>query len=223
MSEQLTQIQRRRTFAIISHPDAGKTTITEKLLLFGGAIQLAGSVKGRKAARHATSDWMEMEKERGISVTTSVMQFEHNNCILNLLDTPGHADFSEDTYRTLTAVDSALMVIDVAKGVEERTINLMEVCRLRTTPILTFINKLDREGRDPIDLLDEVEDVLKIKCAPMTWPIGMGKRFKGVYHLYKNEVQLFSAQHGGKIAESKTIKGLDNPLLDELLGEQAAE
>ena len=223
MSEQLTQMQRRRTFAIISHPDAGKTTITEKLLLFGGAIQLAGSVKGRKAARHATSDWMAMEKERGISVTTSVMQFEHNQCILNLLDTPGHADFSEDTYRTLTAVDSALMVIDVAKGVEERTINLMEVCRLRTTPILTFINKLDREGRDPIDLLDEVEDVLKIKCAPMTWPIGMGKRFKGVYHLYKNEVQLFSAQHGGKIAESKTIKGLDNVLLDELLGEQAAE
>ncbi|MCK5871935.1 MAG: peptide chain release factor 3 [Methylococcales bacterium] len=223
MSEQLTQIQRRRTFAIISHPDAGKTTITEKLLLFGGAIQLAGSVKGRKAARHATSDWMAMEKERGISVTTSVMQFEHNNCILNLLDTPGHADFSEDTYRTLTAVDSALMVIDVAKGVEERTINLMEVCRLRTTPILTFINKMDREGRDPIDLLDEVEAVLKIKCAPMTWPIGMGKRFKGVYHLYKNEVQIFSAQHGGKIAESKIIKGLDNPLLDELLGEQADE
>ncbi|MCK5898495.1 MAG: peptide chain release factor 3 [Methylococcales bacterium] len=223
MSEQLTQMQRRRTFAIISHPDAGKTTITEKLLLFGGAIQLAGSVKGRKAARHATSDWMAMEKERGISVTTSVMQFEHNNCILNLLDTPGHADFSEDTYRTLTAVDSALMVIDVAKGVEERTINLMEVCRLRTTPILTFINKLDREGKDPIDLLDEVEDILKIQCAPMTWPIGMGKRFKGVYHLYKNEVQIFSAQHGGKIAESKTIKGLDNPLLDELLGEQADE
>ena len=223
MPEQLIQMQRRRTFAIISHPDAGKTTITEKLLLFGGAIQLAGSVKGRKAARHATSDWMEMEKQRGISVTTSVMQFDHNDCILNLLDTPGHADFSEDTYRTLTAVDSALMVIDVAKGVEERTINLMEVCRLRTTPILTFINKLDREGREPIDLLDEVESVLKINCAPMTWPIGMGKRFKGVYHLYKDEVQLFSAQHGGKIAESQIIKGLDNPQLDELLGLQAEE
>jgi len=223
MSEQLTELKRRRTFAIISHPDAGKTTLTEKLLLFGGAIQLAGSVKGRKAARHATSDWMEMEKERGISVTTSVMQFEHNNAIINLLDTPGHEDFSEDTYRTLTAVDSALMVIDVAKGVEERTINLMEVCRLRTTPILTFINKLDREGREPIELLDEVESVLKIQCAPMTWPIGMGKRFKGVYHMYKDEIHLFSAQHGGKIAEAEIIKGLHNPKLDELLDDQAQE
>jgi peptide chain release factor 3 len=223
LSEIIIETNRRRTFAIISHPDAGKTTITEKLLLFGGAIQLAGSVKGRKAARHATSDWMEMEKERGISVTTSVMQFEHNGCIVNLLDTPGHEDFSEDTYRTLTAVDSALMVIDVAKGVEARTINLMEVCRLRDTPILTFINKLDREGKEPIELLDEVEDVLKIQCAPMTWPIGMGKRFKGVYHLYKDEIHLFSAQHGGKIAEAEIIKGLNNPKLDELLGDQADE
>ncbi|MDD5275483.1 MAG: peptide chain release factor 3 [Methylovulum sp.] len=223
MSEQLSELKRRRTFAIISHPDAGKTTLTEKLLLFGGAIQLAGSVKGRKAARHATSDWMAMEKERGISVTTSVMQFEHNDAIINLLDTPGHEDFSEDTYRTLTAVDSALMVIDVAKGVEERTINLMEVCRLRTTPILTFINKLDREGREPIELLDEVENVLKIQCAPMTWPIGMGKRFKGVYHMYKDEIHLFSAQHGGKIAQAEIIKGLDNPKLDELLNDQAQE
>jgi len=223
MSEFLAELKRRRTFAIISHPDAGKTTLTEKLLLFGGAIQLAGSVKGRKAARHATSDWMEMEKERGISVTTSVMQFEHNNAIINLLDTPGHEDFSEDTYRTLTAVDSALMVIDVAKGVEERTINLMEVCRLRDTPILTFINKLDREGREPIELLDEVENVLKIQCAPMTWPIGMGKRFKGVYHLYKDEIHLFSAQHGGRIAQAEVIKGLDNTKLDELLADQAQE
>jgi peptide chain release factor 3 len=223
MSAQLSEMQRRRTFAIISHPDAGKTTITEKLLLFGGAIQLAGSVKGRKAARHATSDWMEMEKERGISVTTSVMQFDHNDCILNLLDTPGHEDFSEDTYRTLTAVDSALMVIDVAKGVEDRTIKLMEVCRLRTTPIITFINKLDREGREPIELMDEVESVLKINCAPMTWPIGMGKRFKGVYHLYKDEILLFSAHHGGKIAEAEIIKGLDNPRLDEILKLQAEE
>ncbi len=220
---QIKETERRRTFAIISHPDAGKTTITEKLLLFGGAIQLAGSVKGRKAARHATSDWMEMEKERGISVTTSVMQFEHNECIINLLDTPGHEDFSEDTYRTLTAVDSALMVIDVAKGVEDRTIKLMEVCRLRTTPILTFINKLDREGREPIELLDEVENVLNIQCAPMTWPIGMGKRFKGVFHLYKNEIHLFSAQHGGKIAAAEVIQGLDNPKLDQLLGQQAQE
>ncbi len=218
-----TEIKKRRTFAIISHPDAGKTTITEKLLLFGGAIQLAGSVKGRKAARHATSDWMAMEKERGISVTTSVMQFEHKNSIINLLDTPGHADFSEDTYRTLTAVDSALMVIDIAKGVEDRTISLMEVCRLRTTPILTFINKLDREGRDPIELLDEVENVLNIQCAPMTWPIGMGKRFKGVYHLYKDEIHLFSAQHGGKIAVGEVIKGLNNPKLDALLGLQVEE
>lgn len=223
MSQIFSEISRRRTFAIISHPDAGKTTITEKLLLFGGAIQLAGSVKGRKASRHATSDWMEMEKERGISVTTSVMQFEHKNAIINLLDTPGHEDFSEDTYRTLTAVDSALMVIDVAKGVEERTINLMEVCRLRTTPILTFINKLDREGREPIELMDEVEDVLKIKCAPMTWPIGMGKRFKGVYHLYKDEIHLFSAQHGGRIAEAEIIKGLNNSKLDALLDDQAQE
>ena len=223
MSEQLSELQRRRTFAIISHPDAGKTTLTEKLLLFGGAIQLAGSVKGRKAARHATSDWMEMEKQRGISVTTSVMQFEHNDCVINLLDTPGHEDFSEDTYRTLTAVDSALMVIDVAKGVEARTIKLMDVCRLRDTPILTFINKLDREGRDPIELLDEVESVLKIACAPMTWPIGMGKRFKGVYHLYRDAVQLFSANHGGRIAEGDLIEGLYNVRLDELLGDQADE
>ena len=223
MSEQLSELQRRRTFAIISHPDAGKTTLTEKLLLFGGAIQLAGSVKGRKAARHATSDWMEMEKQRGISVTTSVMQFEHNDCVINLLDTPGHEDFSEDTYRTLTAVDSALMVIDVAKGVEARTIKLMDVCRLRDTPILTFINKLDREGRDPIELLDEVESVLKIACAPMTWPIGMGKRFKGVYHLYREAVQLFSANHGGRIAEGDLIEGLYNVRLDELLGDQADE
>ncbi len=223
MSETLSEIQRRRTFAIISHPDAGKTTLTEKLLLFGGAIQLAGSVKGRKAARHATSDWMEMEKQRGISVTTSVMQFEHKGRVVNLLDTPGHEDFSEDTYRTLTAVDSALMVIDVAKGVEERTIKLMDVCRLRDTPILSFINKLDREGKEPIELLDEIEDILKIECAPMTWPIGMGKRFKGVYHLYQDAIHLFSAQHGGKIAKGEVIEGLDNPKLDDLIGDQAGE
>ena len=223
MTELQTELERRRTFAIISHPDAGKTTLTEKLLLFGGAIQLAGSVKGRKAARHATSDWMEMEKQRGISVTTSVMQFEHRGKIFNLLDTPGHEDFSEDTYRTLTAVDSALMVIDSAKGVEERTIKLMEVCRLRDTPILTFVNKLDREGREPIELLDEVERILKIQCAPMTWPIGMGKRFKGVYHLYRNAVQLFSPSHGDRIIEGEMIEGLDNPRLDEILGDQADE
>ena len=213
----------RRTFAIISHPDAGKTTITEKLLLFGRAIQLAGTVKGRKAARHATSDWMELEKQRGISVTSSVMQFPYNDRVVNLLDTPGHEDFSEDTYRTLTAVDSALMVIDVAKGVEERTIKLMEVCRLRDTPIMTFINKLDREGQEPIDLLDEIEDVLSIQCAPITWPIGMGKRLKGVYHIVNDSVRLFSPSHGDKISDGELIEGLDNPRLDELLGDMAAE
>ncbi len=214
---------KRRTFAIISHPDAGKTTLTEKLLLFGGAIQLAGTVKGRKAARHATSDWMELEKQRGISVTSSVMQFPYKGKVMNLLDTPGHEDFSEDTYRTLTAVDSALMVIDVAKGVEERTIKLMEVCRLRDTPILTFINKLDREGRDPIELLDEVEDVLKIQCAPITWPIGMGKRLKGVIDLRDETVHLYDPQHGGRIAEGEKIQGLDNPRLDDVLGDLAQE
>lgn len=173
----------RRTFAIISHPDAGKTTLTEKLLLFGGAIQLAGTVKGRKASRHATSDWMELEKQRGISVTTSVMQFVYNDSVVNLLDTPGHEDFSEDTYRTLTAVDSALMVIDGAKGVEERTLKLFDVCRLRKTPVITFVNKLDRYSKSPIELLDEIENTLNIKCAPITWPIGMGKEFKGVFYL----------------------------------------
>ncbi|MDH5736300.1 MAG: peptide chain release factor 3, partial [Gammaproteobacteria bacterium] len=223
MSDYLQQMQRRRTFAIISHPDAGKTTLTEKLLLFGGAIQMAGTVKGRKAARHATSDWMELEKQRGISVTSSVMQFPHNDCIINLLDTPGHADFSEDTYRTLTAVDSALMVIDAAKGVEERTIKLMDVCRLRDTPIITFVNKMDREAREPIELLDEVENILNIQCAPMTWPIGMGKGFKGVFHLYNDSVHFFSATHGGKIQAGEVIQGLDNPALDEKLGHLAQE
>jgi len=224
MSELLSQLKRRRTFAIISHPDAGKTTLTEKLLLYGGAIQMAGTVKSRKAARHATSDWMAMEKERGISVTSSVMQFPYgDDTVINLLDTPGHEDFSEDTYRTLTAVDSALMVIDVAKGVEARTIKLMEVCRLRTTPILTFINKLDREGKEPIELLDEVEEILNIKCAPVTWPIGMGKRFKGVFDLRTETTHLYSATHGGKIQEGEVITGLDNPRLDELVGDQADE
>jgi len=223
MSQQNDQTSRRRTFAIISHPDAGKTTLTEKLLLFGGAIQLAGSVKGRKAARHATSDWMEMEKERGISVTSSVMQFPYRERIVNLLDTPGHADFSEDTYRVLTAVDSALMVIDGAKGVEERTIKLMDVCRLRDTPIYTFVNKFDRESRDPMELMDEVEDILKIRCAPVTWPIGMGKNFRGVYHLVNDNTYLFDPHHEGKIKEGETIEGLDNPRLDEVLGADEAE
>jgi peptide chain release factor 3 len=223
MSQLVEQLQRRRTFAIISHPDAGKTTLTEKLLLFGGAIQMAGTVKARKAARHATSDWMELEKERGISVTSSVMQFPYGDAVVNLLDTPGHEDFSEDTYRTLTAVDSALMVIDAAKGVEERTIKLMDVCRLRDTPILTFVNKLDREGRGGVEILDEIEEVLRIQCAPVTWPIGMGKRFKGVYDLRTDTTHLFSAQHGGRIQTGEVIQGIDNPRMDELLGDQAQE
>jgi peptide chain release factor 3 len=218
MSDIAEEVCKRRTFAIISHPDAGKTTLTEKLLLFGNAISLAGTVKGRKASRHATSDWMELEKQRGISVTTSVMQFVHNQRIVNLLDTPGHEDFSEDTYRTLTAVDSALMVIDVAKGVEERTIKLMEVCRLRDTPIMTFVNKLDREGKSPLELLDEVESVLKIKCAPVTWPIGMGARFKGVYHLLEDKIYLFEPSKNEIKGEVTVISGLDNKELDDLLG-----
>ncbi|MGV3740641.1 MAG: peptide chain release factor 3 [Gammaproteobacteria bacterium] len=213
----------RRTFAIISHPDAGKTTVTEKLLLFSGAIQLAGSVKGRKASRHATSDWMEMEKERGISITTSVMQFIYRDHVMNLLDTPGHEDFSEDTYRTLTAVDSALMVIDVAKGVEDRTIKLMNVCRLRQTPIMTFINKLDREGREPIELLDEVETVLGIQCTPITWPIGMGRRFKGIYHLLQDTIYLYEPGKNAQTQEGLAIVGLNNPELDQNLGDMAQE
>ena len=220
MSEVATEASRRRTFAIISHPDAGKTTLTEKLLLFGGAIQMAGSVKGRKAARHATSDWMALEKERGISVTSSVMQFPYEGKIVNLLDTPGHADFGEDTYRVLTAVDSALMVIDVAKGVEERTIKLMEVCRLRDTPIMTFINKLDREGRDPIELLDEVETVLGIQCAPVTWPIGMGQRLKGVVHLLTGEVHLYEAGRNFTRQDSTIFPSIDDPALEAKIGAQ---
>ncbi|HET9339197.1 MAG TPA: GTP-binding protein, partial [Casimicrobiaceae bacterium] len=211
-------VAKRRTFAIISHPDAGKTTLTEKLLLFGGAIQMAGSVKSRKAARHATSDWMALEKERGISVTSSVMQFPYDGRIVNLLDTPGHADFSEDTYRVLTAVDSALMVIDCAKGVEERTVKLMDVCRLRDTPIMSFVNKLDREGRSPIDLLDEIERVLKIQCAPVTWPIGMGSRLKGVYHLIDDEVHLYEPGRNFTRQDSTIFKGLDDPALAAAIG-----
>ena len=221
MTALIDEIHRRRTFAIISHPDAGKTTLTEKLLLFGGAIQMAGSVKGRKASRHATSDWMALEKERGISVTSSVMQFPYAGRIVNLLDTPGHADFSEDTYRVLTAVDSALMVIDGAKGVEERTIKLMDVCRLRNTPIMAFVNKLDREGRLPIDLLDEIESVLKIQCAPVTWPIGMGSSLRGVYHLLHDEVHLYEPGRNFTRQDSTIFNGLDDPSLRERIGGQA--
>ena len=210
------EVARRRTFGIISHPDAGKTTLTEKLLLFSGAIQLAGTVKARKSGRHATSDWMEIEKQRGISVASSVMQFEYRDHVVNLLDTPGHQDFSEDTYRVLTAVDSALMVIDAAKGVEAQTIKLLNVCRMRNTPIITFMNKMDRETRDPLELLDEVESVLNIQCAPVTWPIGMGKTFRGVYHLLRDEIMLFTP--GGERAdqEFEIIQGIDNPRLTEM-------
>ena len=224
MAEQnlLSEINKRRTFAIISHPDAGKTTITEKVLLFGQAIQKAGTVKGRGSNQHAKSDWMDMEKERGISVTTSVMQFPYKNALVNLLDTPGHEDFSEDTYRTLTAVDSCLMVIDAAKGVEDRTRKLMEVTRLRTTPIVTFMNKCDRDIRDPMELLDEVETELKIACAPITWPIGSGKGFKGVYHIHNDEAVLYKTGQGHKIQDVRTIKGIDNPELVDAIGDDLA-
>ncbi|MEN8770082.1 MAG: peptide chain release factor 3 [Glaciecola sp.] len=210
----LNEINKRRTFAIISHPDAGKTTITEKVLLFGNALQKAGTVKGKKSGQHAKSDWMDMEKERGISVSTSVMQFPYGQKLVNLLDTPGHEDFSEDTYRTLTAVDSCLMVIDAAKGVEDRTRKLMEVTRLRDTPIITFMNKCDRDIRDPLELLDEVEAELNIMCAPITWPIGSGKIFKGVYHIERDETFLYQTGQGHTIQDVRIIKGLNNPDLD---------
>jgi peptide chain release factor 3 len=235
------EVRRRRTFAIISHPDAGKTTLTEKLLLFGGAIQMAGAVRARKSDRHAVSDWMKMEQERGISVTTSVMSFEYpipgvpedapeleRLANVNLLDTPGHADFGEDTYRVLTAVDAALMVIDGAKGVEARTEKLIEICRMRDTPVITFVNKFDRECLAPLELLDEIEEKLGIPCVPLTWPIGMGKRFKGVYHLVERQLHLFRAANDAQELDIEQLKGIsvsgiDDPLVDELLGDQAAE
>jgi len=221
--QQNEEIKKRRTFGIISHPDAGKTTLTEKLLLFGGAINMAGAVKSRKTDRHATSDWMAIEQERGISVTTSVMKFNYRGYEVNLLDTPGHQDFSEDTYRVLTAVDSAVMVIDSAKGVEAQTEKLMEVCRMRNTPIMTFINKLDREGRSPLDLMAEIEEKLQIECTPLSWPIGMGKTFRGVYNLYHKTLHLFTAGQTVRDTPGITISGLDDPKLDELLGRQADE
>ena len=215
-------VARRRTFAIISHPDAGKTTLTEKLLLYGGAIQMAGTVKARKSARHATSDWMEIEKQRGISVTSSVMQFEYAGHTVNLLDTPGHEDFSEDTYRVLTAVDAAVMVIDAAKGVETQTIKLLEVCRLRATPIITFVNKMDREVREPLALLEEIESVLKIECAPVSWPIGMGKRFRGVFDLRHDRLVRFTPGEERRSSDNEHIEGLGNPRLDELFPDEMA-
>lgn len=216
------EIERRRTFGIISHPDAGKTTLTEKLLLFGGAIQSAGAVKSNKIKKHATSDFMEIERQRGISVATSVMGFEYKGIKINLLDTPGHQDFAEDTYRTLTAVDSVVMVIDCAKGVEPQTRKLLEVCRMRHNPIIVFINKLDREGRNPFDLLDEIENELKIKVRPLSWPISMGKTFKGVYNLYEKSLILFQAGDKQTLENSILIKDLNDGSIDELIGEEYA-
>ncbi|GIO85729.1 peptide chain release factor 3 [Paenibacillus faecis] len=222
MSKALEQLQqevdKRRTFAIISHPDAGKTTLTEKLLLFGGAIRLAGSVKARKASKHATSDWMEIEKQRGISVTSSVMQFDYKGHRINILDTPGHQDFSEDTYRTLTAADSAVMLIDVAKGVEAQTIKLFQVCAKRGIPIFTFINKLDREGRNPFELMEEIERVLGIRSVPMNWPIGMGRELCGVYDRMKNQVELFQGDDHSNIQVTK-VKDYTDPVIREMAGE----
>ncbi|MBM9604327.1 peptide chain release factor 3 [Desulfopila inferna] len=222
MSKHLAQeIAKRRTFGIISHPDAGKTTLTEKLLLYGGAINLAGAVKSKKNDRKATSDWMAIEQERGISVTTSVMKFAYHDFEINLLDTPGHQDFSEDTYRVLTAVDSAIMVIDNAKGVETQTEKLMEVCRMRNTPLITFINKLDREGLSPLDVMADIEDKLQIECSPLSWPIGMGKTFKGVYNILHKQIHLFTPGRESREDDGITIKDLNDPRLDELLGRQA--
>lgn len=213
----------RRTFAIISHPDAGKTTLTEKLLLFGGAIQMAGAVRARGEQRRTRSDWMAIEKERGISVSASVMTFEHEGLTFNLLDTPGHEDFSEDTYRTLTAVDSAVMVLDAAKGIEAQTLKLFEVCRLRDMPIVTFVNKVDREGKDTMELLDEIEKTLALDVCPVTWPIGMGRDLKGVYDLIRNRVVLFDPGRGDHIAEIAVDADLEDPRLDEAVGAAAAE
>ncbi|MFN9709716.1 MAG: peptide chain release factor 3, partial [Burkholderiales bacterium] len=214
------EVQRRRTFAIISHPDAGKTTLTEKLLLFSGAIQIAGSVKARKATRHATSDWMEIEKQRGISVASSVMQMEYRDCVINLLDTPGHQDFSEDTYRVLTAVDAALMVIDAANGVEPQTRRLLQVCRARNTPILTFVNKMDREVQDPLTLMDEIERELGMTVVPFTWPVGMGKFFHGVMDLRAQQMRVFAPGEDRSTKNNEILHGLDNPTYAQRFGMQ---
>ncbi len=222
MSQLNDQIARRRTFAIISHPDAGKTTLTEKLLLYGGAIQLAGEVKARGARRRARSDWMKVEQERGISVTASVMTYDYGGCTFNLLDTPGHEDFSEDTYRTLSAVDSAVMVLDAAKGIENQTRKLFEVCRLRDVPIITFINKLDREGLDPFELLDEIEQTLQLEVSPASWPIGMGSRFRGCYDLFRDRLVLLERGRKDVVSDGVVCEGLDDPKLDQMVGGDAA-
>lgn len=218
----LQEIEKRKTFAIISHPDAGKTTLTEKFLLFGGAIQTAGAVKSNKIKKHATSDFMEIERQRGISVATSVMSFEYRNKLINLLDTPGHKDFAEDTYRTLTAVDSVVLVIDCVKGVEEQTERLMEVCRMRDTPVIIFINKMDRDGKDPFDLLEEVEKKLNIRTQPLSWPINMGRDFKGVYNIHDKSLLQFSANQKATDEDLITLPDLSDSALDELLGERDA-
>ena len=223
MSKFTEEINRRRTFAIISHPDAGKTTLTEKLLLFSGAIQTAGAVKSNKIKKTATSDFMEIEKQRGISVATSVMGFEYDGLKINILDTPGHKDFAEDTYRTLSAVDSVIVVIDVAKGVEMQTENLVKVCKMRDTPVMVFINKLDREGKDAFDLLDEVEQKLQLNVHPMSWPIGMGQDFQGVYNIYERNINLFSGENKQKISEMVNIDNIDSPEIEERVGSDAAE
>ncbi len=222
MSELPAAIARRRTFAIIAHPDAGKTTLTEKLLLFGGAIQMAGAVKAKGDRRRARSDWMKVERERGISVTTSVMTFDYADCTFNLLDTPGHEDFSEDTYRTLTAVDSAVMVIDAAKGIEAQTRKLFEVCRMRNVPIITFINKMDREGRDPFELLDEIAEILQLDVTPVSWPIGSGREFRGCYDLAGDQLVLMARGRGDVMQEGVVCQGLDDPQIDALLPDTAA-
>ena len=215
------EIERRRTFAIISHPDAGKTTLTEKFLLFGGQIQVAGAVKNNKIKKSATSDWMDIEKQRGISVSTSVMEFDYEGYKVNILDTPGHQDFAEDTYRTLTAVDSAIIVVDGAKGVEAQTRKLMEVCRMRNTPVIIFINKMDREGRDPFDLLDELEEELKISVRPLSWPINIGAKFKGVYNIYENKLDLFKPDKQ-RVTEKVEVD-IKSSELEQHIGEQDAQ
>src|SRR4026208_1715044 len=217
------EVSRRRTFAIISHPDAGKTTLTEKFLLFGGAIQTAGAVKSNKIKKFATSDFMEIERQRGISVATSVMTFDYNGILINLLDTPGHKDFAEDTYRTLTAVDSVILVVDSVNGVEEQTRRLMEVCRMRNTPVIVFINKMDRDGKNRFDLLEEIEKELKISLHPMTWPINSGKDFKGVYNIYDRNLLLFTANTKATEEDSLSFDNLNEKTLDEKIGDKDAE
>lgn len=224
MSNIAKEVAKRRTFAIISHPDAGKTTLTEKLLLFAGAIQIAGSVKSRKSERHASSDWMDIEKQRGISVASSVMQMEYRDCVINLLDTPGHQDFSEDTYRVLTAVDAALMVIDAANGVEPQTLRLLQVCRARNTPIITFINKLDREVQEPLDLIAEIEEHLEMEAIPFTWPVGMARRFGGVFNIRKDQMHVFDSRVKDHRAENEELlPGLHNPDTEARFGEEYAK